>query len=164
MVEYAVENPVIRVLVCADSEQELAALERIIRESDWLELVGSSVGYDRMSELLEEARPDVTLDRGAVDDSEIGEPTEPFEASVGSLASAATPRREERPMPEVLSRREREILNLVATGLGNKQIASQLHISEHTVKFHLTSIFNKLNASSRAEAVAIGARRGLILF
>jgi len=62
-----------------------------------------------------------------------------------------------------LSPREREILNLLAAGLGNKQIAWQLKISEHTVKFHVTSIFNKLNVSSRAQAVAVGVRRGLII-
>lgn len=62
-----------------------------------------------------------------------------------------------------LSPREREILNLLAAGLGNKQIAWQLKISEHTVKFHVTSIFNKLNVSSRAQAVAVGVRRGLIV-
>src|SRR6185503_10738313 len=64
---------------------------------------------------------------------------------------------------EQLSPRESEILNLLAAGLSNKEIARQLKISDHTVKFHVTSIFNKLNASSRAEAVAIGIRRGLIL-
>jgi NarL family two-component system response regulator YdfI len=62
-----------------------------------------------------------------------------------------------------LSPRESEILNLLADGLANKEIAWRLKISEHTVKFHLTSIFNKLDASTRAEAVAIGARRGLII-
>jgi DNA-binding CsgD family transcriptional regulator len=62
-----------------------------------------------------------------------------------------------------LSPREAEVLNLLAAGLGNKQIAPRLGISEHTVKFHVTSIFNKLGASSRAEAVAIGLRRGLII-
>lgn len=62
-----------------------------------------------------------------------------------------------------VSPRETEVLNLLAAGLGNKQIADRLGISEHTVKFHVTSIFNKLGASSRAEAVAIGARRGLII-
>jgi DNA-binding NarL/FixJ family response regulator len=62
-----------------------------------------------------------------------------------------------------LSPRELEILNLLADGLANKEIAWRLKISEHTVKFHLTSIFNKLDASTRAEAVAIGARRGLII-
>jgi DNA-binding NarL/FixJ family response regulator len=62
-----------------------------------------------------------------------------------------------------LSPRESEILNLLAAGLGNKEIAWRLKISDHTVKFHVTSIFNKLGASSRAEAVAIGIRRGLIV-
>jgi DNA-binding NarL/FixJ family response regulator len=62
-----------------------------------------------------------------------------------------------------LSPRETEILNLLAGGLGNKEIAWRLKISEHTVKFHVTSIFNKLGASGRAEAVAIGARHGLIV-
>jgi DNA-binding NarL/FixJ family response regulator len=62
-----------------------------------------------------------------------------------------------------ISPRENEILNLLAAGLGNKEIARQLKISEHTVKFHVTSIFNKLNVSSRAEAVTVGVRRGLIL-
>ena len=61
-----------------------------------------------------------------------------------------------------LSPRESEILNLLASGLGNKEIAWRLKISEHTVKFHITSIFNKLGVSSRAEAVAIGMRRGMI--
>jgi two-component system, NarL family, response regulator YdfI len=62
-----------------------------------------------------------------------------------------------------LTPRESEILNLLADGLANKEIAWRLKISEHTVKFHITSIFNKLDASTRAEAVAIGARRGLII-
>lgn len=62
-----------------------------------------------------------------------------------------------------ISPRESEILNLLAAGLGNKEIAWQLKISEHTVKFHVTSIFNKLNVSSRAEAVTVGVRRGLII-
>lgn len=62
-----------------------------------------------------------------------------------------------------LSPREREILALVAEGLGNKIVAARLGISEHTVKTHVTSIFEKLGAESRAEAVAIGARTGVIL-
>jgi NarL family two-component system response regulator YdfI len=62
-----------------------------------------------------------------------------------------------------LSPRESEVLNLLADGLANKEIAWRLKISEHTVKFHITSIFNKLDASTRAEAVAIGARHGLIV-
>jgi NarL family two-component system response regulator YdfI len=65
------------------------------------------------------------------------------------------------PAPNLTSR-EREILLRLAAGLGNKQIAAQLAISEHTVKFHLSSIYSKLDANSRAEAVAAGLRRGLV--
>lgn len=61
-----------------------------------------------------------------------------------------------------LTPREVEVLQLLATGLGNKAIARQLSISEHTVKFHISSIFSKLNASSRTEAVTLGMRQGLI--
>jgi len=61
-----------------------------------------------------------------------------------------------------LTPREVEVLQLLATGLGNRAIAHQLKISEHTVKFHISSIFSKLNASSRTEAVTLGMRLGLI--
>jgi DNA-binding NarL/FixJ family response regulator len=62
-----------------------------------------------------------------------------------------------------LTPREIEVLRLLAEGLANKNIAWTLKISEHTVKFHIASIFTKLNVSSRAEAVAIGIRQGVIL-
>ena len=62
-----------------------------------------------------------------------------------------------------LTPREIEVLRLLAEGLANKNIAWKLKISEHTVKFHVASIFTKLNVSSRAEAVAIGIRQGVIL-
>lgn len=61
-----------------------------------------------------------------------------------------------------LSTREREVLRLVAAGQSNKEIAATLRIAERTVKFHLTSIFNKLGADNRARAVAIAAERGLL--
>ena len=63
---------------------------------------------------------------------------------------------------EPLSRREIEVLRLIAEGSSNKAIAWRLHISEHTVKFHVNSILSKLNAESRTEAVMLGLRRGLI--
>jgi DNA-binding NarL/FixJ family response regulator len=63
---------------------------------------------------------------------------------------------------EELTARESEILRLASMGLGNKDIASRLSISEHTVKFHISSILGKLNATSRTEAVSVGIRRGLI--
>jgi NarL family two-component system response regulator YdfI len=63
----------------------------------------------------------------------------------------------------VLTPREIEVLRMMAEGAANKAIAFKLHISEHTAKFHVASILNKLTASTRAEAVAIGIRKGLIL-
>jgi DNA-binding NarL/FixJ family response regulator len=62
-----------------------------------------------------------------------------------------------------LTRREREILALLGEGLVNKEIGVRLRISEHTVKAHLAAIYEKLEASNRAEAVATGLRRGLVM-
>jgi two-component system, NarL family, response regulator YdfI len=62
-----------------------------------------------------------------------------------------------------LTPREIEVLAMMAEGLGNKIIAARLAISEHTVKFHIASIFAKLNAGSRTEAVTIGLRLGAIM-
>ncbi len=62
----------------------------------------------------------------------------------------------------LLSARERGVLQLVAAGLSNRQIAETLGISERTVKFHVTAIFNKLGADNRAQAVALAAARGLL--
>jgi NarL family two-component system response regulator YdfI len=63
---------------------------------------------------------------------------------------------------ENLTARESEVLRLVSIGLGNKAIAVRLAISDHTVKFHISSILSKLQAASRTEAVSLGIRRGLI--
>ena len=63
---------------------------------------------------------------------------------------------------EHLTAREREVLRLVALGQGNKEIAAQLNVSEHTVKFHVSSVLAKLGARSRTEAVTIGILRGLV--
>jgi two-component system, NarL family, response regulator YdfI len=65
--------------------------------------------------------------------------------------------------PEELTAREIEVLRFMAEGLGNKEIASRLGISDHTVKFHISSILAKLGASSRTEAVTQAIRMGLVL-
>ncbi|HEX8880953.1 MAG TPA: response regulator transcription factor [Candidatus Acidoferrum sp.] len=66
-------------------------------------------------------------------------------------------------LAETLTPRESGVLQMLASGLGNKEIAAKLAISEHTVKFHVASILGKLGATSRTEAVSLGIRRGLIL-
>jgi len=66
-------------------------------------------------------------------------------------------------LAEPLSSRELEVLDLLAEGLSNKLIAHGLNISEHTVKTHVASIFAKLGASSRTEAVSQAIRRGLVM-
>jgi DNA-binding NarL/FixJ family response regulator len=62
-----------------------------------------------------------------------------------------------------LTTRETEVLALLAGGTGNKEIAAQLRISEHTAKFHVSSILSKLGVTTRTEAVSRGYRLGLIL-
>jgi DNA-binding NarL/FixJ family response regulator len=63
---------------------------------------------------------------------------------------------------EALSGREREVLQLIAEGLPNKQIALRLGISPHTAKFHVAGVLQKLGAASRTEAVSTGLRRGWV--
>jgi DNA-binding NarL/FixJ family response regulator len=63
---------------------------------------------------------------------------------------------------EALTPREREVLQHLAEGLHNRAIARVLGISDHTVKFHLASIFGKLHVGTRTEAVRAGLRQGLV--
>jgi DNA-binding NarL/FixJ family response regulator len=71
---------------------------------------------------------------------------------------------EEEPLAQgPLTDREAEVLALLAKGLANKQIAVALKISEHTVKFHVSSIYTKLNATNRTQAVREGLRNGWIV-
>ena len=62
----------------------------------------------------------------------------------------------------ILSAREQEILDLVARGLSNKQIANTLELTENTVKFHLKNVFSKLSVNKRTQAIAVGQRLGLL--
>ncbi len=70
---------------------------------------------------------------------------------------------DELPPGEPLTARESEVLALLADGAANKEIAARLRISEHTVKFHVSSILNKLGAATRTEAVTRGYKEGLII-
>ena len=80
-----------------------------------------------------------------------------------NLPLGETPAGMDMQLIDPLTDREMEVLQLLAQGLANKQIAAKLSISEHTVKFHVSSIYTKLGAGNRTEAVRMGVRRGLIL-
>ena len=78
--------------------------------------------------------------------------------------SVSNPGRETRlPVEAGLTRREREVLDLLAAGASNKVIARRLGLSFHTAKAHVAAVLQKLGAGSRADAVARGARAGLVL-
>ena len=82
---------------------------------------------------------------------------------VHTLAKESGSQEEQSQSLESLTERESEVLQLLAMGLANKQIAASLGISEHTVKFHVSSIYARLNATNRTDAVRLGIQRGLIL-
>jgi DNA-binding NarL/FixJ family response regulator len=86
-------------------------------------------------------------------DDLLAAPIDPAPAGAASLDRTST----------ALTPREREVLALLAQGLANKAIAPRLGISEHTVKAHVASIFDKLGAGTRAEAVVTAARLGVLL-
>jgi two-component system, NarL family, response regulator YdfI len=85
----------------------------------------------------------------------------PIAESLAAVYSDQLPEVEDELSGEISSR-ETEVLRMLAEGLVNKEIAARLGISEHTVKFHISSILDKLDASTRTEAVTLGIRRGLI--
>lgn len=78
----------------------------------------------------------------------------------GSLMQ--TPQYDMPPLAEDLTARESEVVQLLAEGLSNKQIASRLDISEHTAKFHIGRILDKLDSDTRTEAVVRAVRYGLV--
>ena len=77
------------------------------------------------------------------------------------VVRAAAPATEAAP-GTALSARELEVLRLVARGFGNKEIAAELGITTHTVKYHLAALLEKLGVRSRTEAVSLGVRKGLV--
>jgi DNA-binding NarL/FixJ family response regulator len=85
-------------------------------------------------------------------------------AAPGETANASVVARDPRVMPDdiALTQRELDVLALMAEGSSNKMIARQLNISVHTVKFHVGSLLDKLDATGRTDAVAHAARRGVI--
>ncbi len=82
-----------------------------------------------------------------------------------NLAPAILPEKKTAQLPadiDALTARENQVLELLTMGLSNKQIAAQLNISNHTAKFHVNSILNKLGAATRTEAVVTAVRFGLV--
>jgi DNA-binding NarL/FixJ family response regulator len=78
------------------------------------------------------------------------------------LAGVLAERRVAEELDEPLTPRETEVLGLLSRGFSNRAIAQELHLSEHTVKFHVSSIYAKLGVTSRTGAVSRGARYGLV--
>ena len=115
------------------------------------------------SVLPRDATPDEII--AALEAAAVGLVTLPAELAADFVSAARAPSapRPASPPTQPLTPREIEVLGMLAEGLANKNIAARLGISEHTVKTHVASILTKLDAFSRAEAVAIGARQGLIL-
>jgi DNA-binding NarL/FixJ family response regulator len=112
-------------------------------------LLPSDISPDQLVPALEAAAAGLTVMRPA-EVSALFPAAEPITRSTASLSEPLTPR-------------ESEVLQMLASGLANKEIASRLMISEHTVKFHVASILGKLGAGTRTEAVSLGIRRGLVL-
>ena len=85
-------------------------------------------------------------------------------AGPGEAAAATIVARDPRIIPDdiALTQRELDVLALMAEGASNKMIARRLGISVHTVKFHVGSLLDKLDATGRTDAVAHAARRGVI--
>jgi len=88
----------------------------------------------------------------------------PMAVKLLSEFAAGASKPDDAPPSEGLSAREHQVLELVAQGLSNKEIATQLALSPHTVKAHLRTILDKLHLRSRAEAAAWAARRGISPF
>jgi two-component system, NarL family, response regulator YdfI len=112
-------------------------------------ILPSEVSPDQLAAALEAAMAGLVV----VDPLEIAVALPAPSAALSPLAELAEP----------LTPREREVLEMLASGIVNKEIAGKLSISEHTVKFHVAAILGKLGAATRTEAVSLGFRRGLVL-
>lgn len=131
----------IRVLVVGESPVVRAGLAAAISESDRFEVVGMCPLAGSTALVESTAASAVLMESGTLSTWIAGE-------SAGESAP--------------LTPRETEVLRLLADGASNKIVAHKLGISDHTVKFHVTSILSKLNAGTRTEAVTMGVRKGLV--
>jgi len=142
--DLAAEIPVVMLIESAAPAASAQALQAGIRA-----LLSSEISTDQLAAALQAAAAGLV----------VLHPAE-IPAAFPAAAPASQPLAE---LPEPLTRREREVLQMLAAGLANKEIAARLHISDHTAKFHVAAILGKLGAATRTEAVALGIRRGLVL-
>ena len=140
----------LRVAVCAGDEERQAALAAIVER----------MGY----EVVDAGDADVVL--ADADPAQIETVLKAIKKRIfadsnddSSTRFAGPDEEDSRPL---LTPRELEVLVALSDGLSNKQVARRFEISQHTVKFHVESIFRKLAVTTRAEAVAKGLRRGLV--
>ena len=136
-----------RVAIVAPSEELRATLAAALRAHPAFEIVGTGASVDDVA-----PSADVII------------VARPGKGGRSRMRSTSADGITEAEREAVLTTREREILELLSEGLGNKQIAARLGISTNTVKTHLELLFEKLGVSSRAEAVARGVKQGLLLF
>lgn len=181
----------LRVAIVAESARLRSELDDVLREAGRFESapveVADVVVSDAATGSFSSRAPD---DAGAAlvllsDDDELVATLRPFRTGIALLPTTATAEQivaavdaaaaglvvlhadhagslTAAPSDDPLTPREREVLQMLAAGLGNKEIAGRLHISDHTAKFHVSQILAKLGAASRAEAVSIAMRRGLV--
>ena len=121
-------------------------------------VIGTARQRQAIRERLESSPPDVVAEFNSIAEARV--------AGVAADALLLPPPAEgvddDEPLPERLTAREIEVLELVAEGRPNRAIAARLGISDQTVKFHLASITGKLGAANRTDAVRRGVRAGLI--
>ncbi len=131
-----------RIAIVAESAEIRRALVSALRASPAFEIVAVGESTDDISR---EAELVLVARRGSAASHVVGLPA-------GDIAHEPA-----------LTAREREVLELLADGLGNKQIGARLGISTSTVKTHLELLFEKLEVSTRTEAVATAVRLGLLM-
>jgi len=171
-------GPALRVAIAASDPVRRRGLAAIVREAGF-EVAELSDGADLVladGENDAPAGPPV-LALGAAEAGQAGllprdTPPEQIDAAIRAVAAGLTVRAGEPPRPSfeavgegepaLLTPREVDVLAAIGNGSSNKAVARRLGISEHTVKFHVESLFRKLGAASRADAVHKGLRRRLI--
>jgi two-component system nitrate/nitrite response regulator NarL len=171
-------GPALRVAIMAADPVRRLGLAAIVREAGF-EIAEASLGVDVVLADGEDGAPAgaPVLALGSAEAGQAGllprdiAPAQ-IAAALRAVAAGLTVRVREKPRPSfeaigdgeppLLTPREVDVLAAIGNGSSNKAVARRLGISEHTVKFHVESLFRKLGAASRAEAVHKGLRRRLI--